>query len=343
MTIKFIPTRLWPQADRLEGIIATVKAISNGESSYQQIAHAIGEFEERHGRYYRHSSELLGFTRRTTKNRSIVTPLGEKLLRAKPSGQNRIIRKQVLNLLVTRSLLAVLASAPSHSTSRDKLQRSLSALSGTTKEMVHRRLSTVLTWLDTLGVIRKIGHEIRLEDFSNERFDNEVELPVEVPVIPKPSELRLFKEVAHRYKKMAKTIRIEVDSTKLDRANQTHERLRSLVKSRIKKSNAIPTSNELIDVATHIDGEDFIIEVKSAGESIHQQVRKGLAQLYEYRYLQALPRAKLVLVLETRPSGKHAWISQYLCGDRGIYLVWDASGDDLFTTEDGKKALPFMQ
>jgi len=51
----------------------------------------------------------------------------------------------------------------------------------------------------------------------------------------------------------------------------------------------------------------------------------------------------LVLLLEEPLSGRDEWLLDYLIGDRGIHLVWDASNDKLFTTDEGKKNLPFMK
>jgi len=128
----------------------------------------------------------------------------------------------------------------------------------------------------------------------------------------------------------------------LERAKSIHERLRSLLAERIKRFGFLPTYNRYIDLAVSINSQDFIIEVKSSGK-VHEQVRRGISQLHEYRYLQCLPNAKLVLLLEKPLTGRVEWLLDYLINDRGIYVIWDASNDRLFTTEEGEKNLPFMQ
>lgn len=68
------------------------------------------------------------------------------------------------------------------------------------------------------------------------------------------------------------------------------------------------------------DGRAFIFEVKSGGEGIMEQVRKGVSQLHEYRYryLEKFPNAHICLVLPNPPPVK--WVPHYLCKDRHINL-----------------------
>lgn len=71
------------------------------------------------------------------------------------------------------------------------------------------------------------------------------------------------------------------------------------------------------------DGRVFIFEVKSGGDGISEQVRKGISQLYEYRYrysqeISKFKKARLCLVLPGEPSID--WMPDYLCKDRGINL-----------------------
>jgi hypothetical protein len=58
----------------------------------------------------------------------------------------------------------------------------------------------------------------------------------------------------------------------------------------------------------------------------HSQIRRGLSQLYEYRYIQNVQSAKLVLVIENPLPKKLGWMENYLIKDRGILLVWDGDG-----------------
>ena len=81
----------------------------------------------------------------------------------------------------------------------------------------------------------------------------------------------------------------------------------------------------LVDLWAELPGGrgTFIFEVKSGGEGIAEQVRKGVSQLYEYRYryareMKRFKGARLCLVLPGVPSIE--WMPDYLCRDRGINL-----------------------
>ena len=83
----------------------------------------------------------------------------------------------------------------------------------------------------------------------------------------------------------------------------------------------------MIDLAVRLD-RDYIFEMKSTTEqNIRSQVRKGMSQLYEYRYFQNLPFAKLILVVENPLSASHSWMLEYLENDREIYIVWDGNSE----------------
>jgi hypothetical protein len=69
----------------------------------------------------------------------------------------------------------------------------------------------------------------------------------------------------------------------------------------------------------------FIFEIKSGGDSLLEQIRKGLSQLYEYRYrYKAIindDHISLCLVLPESPD-TIPWITEYLCDDREINICW---------------------
>jgi len=126
-----------------------------------------------------------------------------------------------------------------------------------------------------------------------------------------------------------------------DRARVSHRHLINLTAERISAAGGIPKSNDLIDLAVNLDS-DFIFEMKSTTDAnVRSQVRKGISQLYEYRYLQNKPEANLVLVVERPINAPNQWMNEYLENDRGVLLVWD--GDDrLFGSPQASNALPFL-
>jgi hypothetical protein len=91
-----------------------------------------------------------------------------------------------------------------------------------------------------------------------------------------------------------------------------------------------------------IYGTAFIFEIKSTNErNIRSQVRAGLSQLYEYRYLQRVPGARLVLVLERPLMSELSWMQEYLEIERGVNLVWDGE-DELFASPKTRGQLRFL-
>jgi len=76
---------------------------------------------------------------------------------------------------------------------------------------------------------------------------NKVEISdPDMPILPKPDDLRLFEEVPRRIKNASRVVRFEVNMVKLERANAAHERLRSLLAERIRRLGFLPTYNILI-------------------------------------------------------------------------------------------------
>ena len=111
---------------------------------------------------------------------------------------------------------------------------------------------------------------------------------------------------------------------------------------RLRAHGAMPKANRYVDLSARHDGADFLFEMKSTTEANpHAQIRRGISQLYEYRYFQHIPAAKLVLVVENPLPKKFGWLQNYLVKDRGVFLVWD--GDGKFSCpEEIAPALPFL-
>jgi hypothetical protein len=52
----------------------------------------------------------------------------------------------------------------------------------------------------------------------------------------------------------------------------------------------------------------------------------AVSQLYEYRYLQNKPPAKLVVVIENQPPVEKQWLLDYVVKDRKLLIAWDGDG-----------------
>ena len=131
------------------------------------------------------------------------------------------------------------------------------------------------------------------------------------------------------------------DQAKVERAANAHIALVNLVSQRIRQNGGIPKSNKLIDLAVKLH-QDYIFEMKSISDSnIRSQIRKGMSQLYEYRYLQNKPNAKLILVVEKPLEATHSWMLDYMECDRQISLVWDGN-EELYGSERARNELSFL-
>ncbi len=340
MSEGIISTDEIPQANTLDNVIATVEAVSKGYTSHQEIANYIG-LQNRQGRYYRLAAEILKLVKKTpNKNTAALTSIGQTFLASNEIGRKRILTNQVLNAKVFQSVIGMMIASNGVSNKVD-LERSLSTLvSPTTAGMIDRRLSTILSWLEHLDIVQREGDQVFLKQISPVISKIEIS-DVAVPIIPKPNELRIFEEVNRRKSNASDLIKFEVNKAKLDRANLVHEQLRTLLAGKIREHGAIPTWNKYVDLAVHMDNQDFIIEVKTS-QNVRSQVRRGISQLYEYRYLQALPNANLVLLLEEPLSGDNEWLLDYVTNDRGIFVIWNGHGNDLYSTAQGITNLPFL-
>jgi hypothetical protein len=166
---------------------------------------------------------------------------------------------------------------------------------------------------------------------------------VEEPLLPISYTLKEYEEVAARVKTAATTISFVVSSIEHERANSSHRRLTNLVAARVRAAGGIPKSNKLVDLAASIQAHHFLFEVKSTTEkNAREQVRRGVSQLYEYRYLQNAPHAKLVLLLENRFARDLEWMLEYLVSDRQVLVVWDGDGDKLHCPKSLEPEIGFL-
>ena len=105
----------------------------------------------------------------------------------------------------------------------------------------------------------------------------------------------------------------ELTKIKRQRRNLAHKELIDKMDSWLRQIGAIPKENDHIDLFAKIPSDgSFIFEMKSGGENLLEQVRKGLSQLYEYRYRYKEkindPHISLCLVLPEMPDSI-PWIS----------------------------------
>ena len=118
----------------------------------------------------------------------------------------------------------------------------------------------------------------------------------------------------------------EVTRIKRQKSNLRHKILLSQLDEHLRKLGAKPMDNEHIDLYAELPSDgSFLFEVKSANtENLLSQTRKGLSQLYEYRFRYSddiKENATLCLVYPKEPN-EIDWLEDYLCNDRDIAVAW---------------------
>lgn len=136
--------------------------------------------------------------------------------------------------------------------------------------------------------------------------------------------------------------RVDPELTRIRRqkSNLNHKMLLQKLEEYLESLGCDPVENDHIDLFAHIpkDGK-FLFEVKSiTSENLLSQTRKGISQLYEYRFRyqdQIGYDVNLCLVLPKQPSELN-WLEEYICTDRKIGLIWFNERDEIQTSSYGK-------
>ena len=338
-----IPKRDIPQADKLSDVLKVVEDVSGGSVTFQRIANTIGK-GERQGRYYRRAAEILGLIDRTGSNLSEVTPLGQEYVNASDPRKRTIALEAVLGTRIFQRIIPFLESKLPNGCRPEDFKNFLESVTeeDTGETMMPRRASTLIGWLRSLGMMTDRQDKYVLSALPNElraiSFVDAAE-----PLLPSTFQLSEYRDVQRKASENLGIISRIVDETKIERANSSHAMLTNLVATRIRGAGGIPRYNELVDLAAKVEGTSFIFEMKSMTPSnARAQVRRGLSQLYEYRYLQNVPDAKLVLVVENPLTNELAWMTDYLIRDRRILLVWDGDKKHLHCSSDLRSTLGFL-
>jgi hypothetical protein len=331
-----------PQADDLSDVVEVVTAVANGHTSYQDIAAVIGKVE-RQGRYYRRAAEILRFIGKRAPNTSELTPQGNAFLMASKQEKTELLIQAVLGATIFQRIIPFLESKLPDGCARTELESFVEAVTQeSTKTMIHRRTSTIIAWLQAAHVIKEVNVRYVLQSLPAStgvvNYNSDTE-----PLLPTKFSLSEYIETAERISDARGFITSAVRQAQRERASNAHIRLTNLIAAKIRRTGAIPRQNRHIDLAAYIRQETFIFEVKSMTDSNAQaQIRRGVSQLYEYRYLQGVPAARLVLVIERPLPCSLAWMSDYLIQDRRILPVWDFDGDRLHCPPSVRGELSFL-
>ena len=136
------------------------------------------------------------------------------------------------------------------------------------------------------------------------------------------------------------TIYTDPELTKIrrQRANLSHKILLEKLHGYLESQGATPYENEHIDLFAELPSKDkYVFEVKSITvNNLLSQTRKGVSQLYEYRYrYQDIIGydVNLFLVYPQEPIAI-PWLQKYLCTDRHIGIIWFDENDQIQFSEN---------
>ncbi len=323
-------------------ILGGIGQVGRGARTDIDIANRIPgiEGDDRQGRYYRNAAELLGFIK-NFRNNSELTRLGRELL-INPTLTNPLFINSVLGLKVYQKLLPYL-EIHSDGCTQQQLIDYLQSISDPNigPSMIPRRISTILAWPRSLGFVEVKANLFYLRNNFNQYVPVFQINEIEQPLLPNSGELSEYEEIYERTNSAKGIISYYMDITRRERANNAHTKLINLVAERIRNHGGVPKSNQLIDLAVKFD-LNYLFEMKSTTyKNVRNQVRKGLSQLYEYRYLQNKQDAKLILAIENPLDVTNQWMIDYMENDRGIYLIWDGE-NNLFGSDKSKSELRFL-
>lgn len=319
-----------PQADNLSLVIRTVELVSQDPKTDEELAKEYGGYVARQGRYYRKAAELLGFVRRPNPNQAVATRDGKSFLQKNPAERRLYLSDKLAHLAVFKEVIEYLKTHPG--ANRDELVSLLGALvQKATENLRHRRLTSILNWLRELEMIEERDGRYYLVAVPRVKEVSAFEDTASLPGTTRGRVLRPYHEQTSIHRLPSPHKEKAVDKlekmAKRERADVVHQDLVRAMANHLLARNCTPHTNIYVDLYANIGGTDFLFEMKSCTqENLHDQVRLGVAQLYEYRYLQGMPGATLVLVLQSKPSGDNEWLVDYLVQDRGIAVCWLEDG-----------------
>ncbi len=166
-----------------------------------------------------------------------------------------------------------------------------------------------------------------LSALSDEIDDNEIVLS-DIPIGTMPLVMQEFPNI-HSFQ--SNQPRAFVPSGKVidpyetiirrEKANREHSRILDKLAASLRLRYEDVYENAFIDLMVKTDDQPFIFEVKSNNNrNVLSQIRKAVAQLYEYRYRIKLPQANLCIILQQKPPQE--WVIDYLLNDRDIFVCW---------------------
>jgi|HubBroStandDraft_2_1064218.scaffolds.fasta_scaffold90995_1 hypothetical protein len=125
-----------------------------------------------------------------------------------------------------------------------------------------------------------------------------------------------------------KSTTVEIDLVTRERATNSHYMLEEVLVDLAKNQNLKPKCTQNIDIYFETTNGTVLVEIKSCTDSnFHTQVRKGISQLFEYRFLYRTllgSKITMLLLMETAPPADKRWLVDYV-HSLGVSLAWKDS------------------
>lgn len=155
---RVVSTVFVPQADDLLLVKKVVRLVAEGYATRADVARGLG-YAARQGHYYAVAAEALGFILLEPGGRLSVAAEGHQLLLAEGDmrAQRAYLRAAVRKIPVYERMIEFLRMSRGRPITYRQLRAEWTEVSGLTGSTVHRRLLTLLSWFEYLGIISKKG------------------------------------------------------------------------------------------------------------------------------------------------------------------------------------------
>jgi len=330
-----VTTADFPQADRLEQVGKVALAISKGHHADGEIEAFIGlDSAGRQGRYYRLAAEVLGLIL-NQQNHAVLTPLGKEFASIDtPAAKMDFLARCLVETPVFHKALHYIHQ---HNPNDRQLKLWFRSFYPGAKGTADRRFHTFICYLRDAGLLQSSTSKNRLKKFVGSVIKQTI------PPTRGLTGRKLKQFPSATPSTGAKgVIRIDVDAQKRERANQIHWNLIDSKSSFLDARKLEPRANEHIDLFADDQGDVILYEMKSVDSesgNLLSQIRKAVAQLYEYRYIYEQPDARLCIVTNHEITKKDDWLLDYLSQDRLIAYEWTADFQNFECSDRSRKIL----
>jgi hypothetical protein len=337
MKEKKLKTNEIPQCNTPEILKKVVIAVSQGVTDKEEIERQAGlnSIGQRQADYYLGLAELLGLINKAPFPE--LTQTGRQFAALRSDKEHNIyLKKCVLNVeIYTRSLNYITNNNPNKSELYNWFSKQSSLKFSTAK----RRCQGMTSFLTQTGWIRINQDHFETIDFTSPiATRQDTSENKEWRIILNGSELNQ-KEIEDSEDSSKKTL-TEYPEEKMKWARETHSKLVDAKSRFLEQRNLVPKENYQIYLWTEVNGTIVLYEMKPLvingdEKNLKSQIRKAIAQLYEYRYRIEQPTAQLCIITNSILPN---WLGKYLVNDRKIAYQWTTDFES-FTAFDGTDRL----